>query len=62
MKNKKYTLPDILIPELIASEREFRRSIKFVEEHRDEIDKNISFIEAVELRNLGIDVTQLRKK
>jgi hypothetical protein len=36
-------------------------SIKWVDKNRDKIHKSISFIQSVESRSMGLDVTQLLK-
>ena len=59
---KDWDLPEILKPELRGLERRLDKSCKWVEEHRNEIHPSISFIEAIELYDMGIDVTQLKNK
>jgi len=39
-----------------------RRGISSSKAHRNEIHPSISFIEAIELYDMGIDVTQLKPK
>lgn len=62
MEKKNWELPKILNPELIGLDRRIDKSCKWVEEHRDEIHPSISFIQAVELFDFGIDVTQIKPK
>lgn len=57
---KRWDLPEILKPELRGLERRLDKSCKWVEENRNEIHPSISFIQAVELYDMGIDVTQLK--
>lgn len=57
---KRWDLPQILKPELRGLERRLDKSCKWVEENRNEIHPSISFIQAVELFDMGIDVTQLK--
>ena len=54
-----YNLPEILIPELNYLEKRLHKSIKWVEENRNDIHPSISSIEAASLYDMGIDVTQL---
>lgn len=51
----------IFKPELIFREKRLDKAIKWVEENRKSIHPSISFIEAIELYDFGIDVTQLLK-
>lgn len=44
-------------PELRGLERRLDKSCKWVEEHKNEIHPSISFIQAIELYDMGIDVT-----
>ena len=62
MKNKTWDIPEILKPELLNLGKRLDKSIKWVEEHKNEIDPSISFIQSVELYDMGIDVTQLNPK
>jgi hypothetical protein len=62
MKNKSWDIPEILKPELLNLEKRLDKSIKWVEEHKNEIHPSISFIQSVELYDMGIDVTQLTPK
>jgi len=59
---KQWDLPEILIPELTNLEKRLNKSIKWVEEHKNEIHPSISFIQSVELYDMGVDVTQLKPK
>jgi len=59
---KRWDLPEILKPELRGLERRLDKSFKWVEEHRNEIHPSISFIQAIEVYDMGIDVTQLKPK
>ena len=59
MKNKTWDISEILKPELLNLEKRLDKSIKWVEEHKNEIHPSISFIQSVELYDMGIDVTQL---
>lgn len=59
MKNKKLRLPEFLTPELKGLERRLDRACKWVEENREKIHPSISFIQAIELYDFGIDVTQI---
>jgi len=61
-KTKNCEFPEILKPEFKFLEKRLDKSIKFVEKHIDEIHQSISFIQAVELYDMGIDVTQLKLK
>jgi hypothetical protein len=60
MKKNSCDLPEILKPEFIHLEKRLNKSCKWVEEHRYEIHHSISFIQAVELHDFGIDITQLK--
>jgi hypothetical protein len=64
MKNKTWDIPEILKPgwELLNLEKRLDKSIKWVEEHKNEIHPSISFIQSIELYDMGIDVTQLNPK
>jgi len=57
--NKHFNIPEILIPELKNLEERLNKSISWVEKHRNLIHPSISFIQAVEIHDMGIDVTQL---
>ena len=59
---KDWDLPEILKPELIHLENRLDKSCKWVEEHRNEIHPSISFIQAMGLYDMGVDVTQLKPK
>jgi hypothetical protein len=60
MKNKnEWKLPEILKSEFIFLEKRLDKSIKWVEENRNEIHPSISFIQSVEFYDMGVDVTQL---
>jgi hypothetical protein len=63
MRNKKHwELPQILTPEFGLLEKRLDKSIKWVEENKTKIHPSISFIQSVELYNMGIDVTQLNSE
>jgi len=59
---KKWSLPKILELEFINLEKRLDRSCEWVEKHKTEIHPSISFIQAIELYGMGIDVTQLTPK
>ena len=59
-KHKVKELPEFILREFRAREAITTQSIEWVERNRKEIDPRISFIEAVELRSYGIDVTQIK--
>lgn len=50
---------NLLKPEFRFKENRLDKSYKWVEQHRDEIHPSISFIQAVELYDMGIDPTQI---
>lgn len=62
MKKAKWELPEILKPEIIHHEKKLNKAFEWVEKNKAEIHPSISFIQSVELYNMGIDVTQLKPK
>jgi len=64
MKNRRATwkLPEMLNPEFRFLEKRLDKSIEWVNKHRDEIHPSISFIQAIEIYDMGIDVTQIKPK
>jgi predicted RNase H-like nuclease (RuvC/YqgF family) len=48
--------------EILSLEKRLDKSINWVEKYKNKIHPTISFIQAVELRGMGIDVTQLKLK
>ena len=62
MKKNKWDLPELFRPELINLEKRINKACLWVEKHRTEIHPSISFIQSVELYDMGIDVTQLTPK
>ena len=62
MDNKKLNIPKILIPELTNLEKRLDKSYVWVSANKNNIDKNIDFIQAMKLYDFGIDVTQIRVK
>ena len=59
---KDWDLPEILKPEFRGLERRLNKSCKWVKEYKNEIHPSISFIQAIELYDMGIDVTQVKPK
>ena len=55
-------MENILNPEFRFKNERLDKSIKWVEKNKNEIDPKISFIQAIELRDMGIDVTQIKIK
>ncbi len=61
MKTKtKWELPHILIPELNYMEKRINKACDWVEANREDIHPDISFINAVQLYDFGINVTQIK--
>ena len=56
---KECNITESLNQELLMLEKRLDKSIKWVEEHKNEIHPSISFIQSVELYDMGIDVTQI---
>jgi len=54
---KKY---NIFEAELNHIDKRLNKSIKWVEKNRNKIDDKISFIQAIELYDMSIDVTQIK--
>jgi len=48
-------LPSFLLPEFRALGKRLTSSVEYAERHQDQL-KNVSFCEAVELRDFGLDV------
>lgn len=57
---KTWKLPEFLKPELEGLDKRLTKSIDWVEKNKPNIDPSISFIQAFELYDMGIDVTQLK--
>ena len=57
---KTWKLPEFLKPELERLDKRLTKSIDWVEKNKANIDPSISFIQAFELYDMGIDVTQLK--
>jgi len=67
MKNIKkiestWSLPKILISELKNVDHRLDKAIKIYEKNKNKIHPSISYIQAIELFDFGIDVTQLKIK
>ncbi len=62
MENKNWYISELLEPEFLNLNKRMDKVIKWVEEHKSEINLSISFIQAVELYDMGLDVTQLISK
>ena len=58
----RWDIPEFLRTELEMLETRMDKAVKFVEKHKDEIHPSISFIQAIELYDMGLDVTQLKPK
>lgn len=57
---KDWDLPEILKPELRGLEKRLDKAYEWVEKHRNEIHPSISSIQAMQIYDMGIDVTQLK--
>jgi hypothetical protein len=55
-------MENILNSEFRFLNERLAKSIKWVEDNKNQIDPKTSFIQAVQLRDMGIDVTQFKLK
>jgi len=53
-------MPEILEPEFRFLDKRLDKAVKWVEENRKDIHPSISFIQAIEIYDMGIDVTQIK--
>ena len=58
---KEWELPELWRPELRNLEKRLGKSTKWVEKNKSEIHPSISWIQSIQLHDMGIDVTQLLK-
>lgn len=57
---KSHNLSDFLMPELINLEHRLDRSINWVESRKNQLHRSMSFIEAIELYDMGLDASQYK--
>jgi len=59
-KKKQWTFPEILIPELIGLEERQNKADRIYKKIYKDIDPRISYIDAIELIDFGVDPTQYK--